>query len=184
MSNVFLSKDGVQVVVREGSHVIDHGMLDLFARGVARINIAGEKFVIAGVDFNEVVGHNHLVRDEEGVGFFFATRGDRAGCSKMANTEPVPCSSVVIILAWDEEEQEYYGITCYVGFLAPREPWDPTIQDDPRLLQESRDFWRDHSLVPDGPITLWDTRDFLSREFVVDPITPPGWEWLIPDMWD
>lgn len=36
--------------------------------------------------------------------------------------------------------------TCYGGPPAPREPGDPSLQDDPAALAESQAFWAQHAL--------------------------------------
>lgn len=96
-----------------------------------------------------VVG-NPPVREDQ---VTYCQRGDRAGKSRVVNDDsllvPTFSDKMTVIVGPDESVGSGNVVlyTVYGGPLAPREPWDPTIQDDPALLAESKAFWAEHALV-------------------------------------
>lgn len=52
-----------------------------------------------------------------------------------------------ITIIGTRDADDFTIFTAYGGRLAPREPNDPSIQDDPALLKESQRFWADHALA-------------------------------------
>lgn len=167
------TKDGYRVVVEEGSHVADHKAFDLLWRAVPLITAKGETVVARNVDTGEYIGKDHCTYvspwvNTPAIKFYFAKRGNREGYSRMVEgMNPIPTRHVSVVLVWNEKGDCYNAITCYAGLLAPREPWDPTLQDDPAALTESKAFWAAHAIIHDNSTTL--TR--------FNPV-PAGWEYL------
>lgn len=79
-------------------------------------------------------------------------RGTREWESRMCDRPPVLTDQVTIIVgpyANVDDGPGYEEIilfTAYPGPLAPREPGDPSIQDDEGLILKSQDFWAHHAL--------------------------------------
>jgi len=72
-------------------------------------------------------------------------RGNRAGPSRMTHLPPLEASEIVAIGIKRGEELELftaYGTTC--GVVAPREPWDPSLDEEGRKVSQA--FWAVHAL--------------------------------------
>jgi len=72
-------------------------------------------------------------------------RGNRAGASRMTTLPPLEASEIVAIGIKRGRELELftaYGTTC--GVVAPREPWDPSLDDGGQKISEA--FWAVHAL--------------------------------------
>ena len=150
------SADKIPVVIGEGSHVLDHNTLVLFEEALGQVRLEGEAFFLRAVDMGRVIGTNACVRVEgHDSRVYYARRGGRAGASRMVRgISPTPCTTLVLCLGWDPDAGHHVAYTAYVGEVAPREPWDPSLQEDPAGLAESRKFWAAHALVDDGSTEL------------------------------
>ncbi len=92
----------------------------------------------------------------------YRRRGDRKIASRLIRRPLRPTNRVVVIACrrvrdrqmpeidaerGPEPEPELILATVYGGPLAPREPWDESIQEVEPLLADSHAFWRDHALA-------------------------------------
>ncbi len=85
----------------------------------------------------------------------WASRVLRPSLARLARSSRLETSRIVTVVCLDpamvgrpELRDCLVLATMYGGPLAPREPGDPSIQDDPGALSESFRFWRDHALSP------------------------------------
>lgn len=74
----------------------------------------------------------------------YRVRGDRPNPSRMVD-RPFRQSAYLTVIGVRDGD-DLHIITAYGGKLAPREPLDATIQDNPASLKESQDFWAVHAL--------------------------------------
>ena len=56
-------------------------------------------------------------------------------------------TDLVSILANPVEKDSYELVTAWFGAMAPKEPWDPDLADDPSAYEESINFWSSYALV-------------------------------------
>lgn len=70
-------------------------------------------------------------------------RGERPGPSRLCGRPPKP-TRLVTIVAGPDGEEPCVLYTAYGGPQAPREPWDPGLDDEGRVEAES--FWSRHAL--------------------------------------
>lgn len=74
----------------------------------------------------------------------YEVRGDRAGKSRISvNHLPKPSRRLTAIMGMHEGECILF--TAYGGPAAPREPWDPSLDEEGR--EESKAFWLSHALA-------------------------------------
>lgn len=139
------------MIITPQSH-LDHGLgekviVEILSRFASR-----DAFFIETFELPEGLGtvpcglHGPLtgdapVSDEECV---LEARPGRDGPSRLCGRAPKQTRLVTVIGGPSGEACILY--TAYGGPLAPREPWDPSIQNEPRLLAESTAFWREHAL--------------------------------------
>jgi hypothetical protein len=69
--------------------------------------------------------------------------GKPVGETRMVNREPVQVSEVTVI-GGPHGDEPCILFTMYAGPCAPREPWDPSMNEEER--QESKAFWAVHAL--------------------------------------
>ena len=98
-----------------------------------------------------------------------ATRGGRAGESRMVRGHLRQTRTLTVIAGPDGKGNSCVLYTAHGGPAAPREPWDPGVQNDPAALAASVEFWAVHALS-DG--TTEPPREFCGRA---------GGEKLVPD---
>ena len=79
---------------------------------------------------------------------FFAQRTERKKPSRIVIGDLGEETSKVSILAFPDRSGsgDYILITTWIGFLAPKEPWDNNIKSE-KEFQESLDFWLTHALI-------------------------------------
>lgn len=84
------------------------------------------------------------IREDEVV---YTQRADRPGKSRMI-MRPARSSQTVVVIGGPKNGESCVLYTAYGSpVIAPREPFDPGIQDDPALMAESREFWAQHALA-------------------------------------
>jgi len=72
-------------------------------------------------------------------------RGNRAGASRMTTLPPLEASEIVAIgIKKGEELQLFTAYGTTNSIVAPREPWDPTLDEEGRKASEA--FWAVHAL--------------------------------------
>lgn len=78
---------------------------------------------------------------------FYRARDDRKWDSRMTRMPQRKVRVMTIIAGPDEGHPGHLVLyTAYGGPLAPREPGDPSIQDDPVEVEKSKAFWAEHAL--------------------------------------
>jgi hypothetical protein len=73
----------------------------------------------------------------------YITRGDRPGPSRMCD-RPARMVRTMTVIGGPDASGATILYTAYGGPAAPREPWDPGLDDAGR--EESRRFWSEHAL--------------------------------------
>jgi len=76
-----------------------------------------------------------------------ARRGERAGDSRLCRRAPRP-TRLVTVIAGPDGGEPCVLYTAFGGPSAPREPWDPGLDDAGRA--ESEGFWAAHALSEDA----------------------------------
>ena len=74
---------------------------------------------------------------------YYSVRGDRSHPSKMINEVGRKATHLVIIGMGGQSIFTAYGTEN--GVVAPREPWDPSLDEEAR--KESEAFWAEHALA-------------------------------------
>ncbi len=81
----------------------------------------------------------------------FARRLNRLKPSRVAVDAIGPEIGHVVLIAKPTERTGVYDlVTAYVGSLAPKEPWDPTLSPEEKV--KSVRFWNEHALVYDPAV--------------------------------
>jgi hypothetical protein len=75
-------------------------------------------------------------------------RGVRPGASRMIEKDPRPSRKLTVIMGPKDGQTILY--TAHGGPLAPREPFDPSLDDKGR--EESIAFWAQHALADGEPV--------------------------------
>ncbi|MBU1203422.1 hypothetical protein KKH39_05260 [Patescibacteria group bacterium] len=103
-----------------------------------------------------IIGTNNCVKTPPINGLMnatFAIRSGRNVASRVVVGVKKPKCDIVSIMAY-KCQGKWHLVTAYIGPLAPREPHDPSLRNDPRALAESMNFWCCHALVYDN---TWST---------------------------
>ncbi len=145
------TKDGAAVYDRIDSHFHSEGGMtpELLASALERIDTEDRGFLLEQVEFDHEIGTQTCVDIGPDDDVVMVYRKGRSGRTPMVkNREAAPCSSIVAILAKDRDYDDgcYVLVTGYTGALAPREPWDPGIEDEEER-QRCDDFWSSHALL-------------------------------------
>lgn len=112
------------------------------------------QFFIGNVSLGYIVGKDRCVVTDRlfelPLPVKMATRKGRSGKTPVLfeedGFEPVNTSLVTVGVCKDDDGLATL-FTAFYGQLAPKEPWDKSIQDNPEALAESRTFWGNHALV-------------------------------------
>ena len=117
------------------------------------------------VDLGKTVGRSSLletVQIEANTPCWFAKRRERLGPSRVITDINPAETSVISIIANAITSDRYELVSAWYGEMAPKEPWDPILADDPPAFKESINFWCSHALVHDSEVmdepfeTTWD----------------------------
>ena len=145
----FVTKNHVEVSLYSefAAHMAAH--LDVkmedIAEAVSKVEYNGA-FFMAPIDLGHVVGVNHLIRRPADEMVQMLRRKGRAGKTPCVFHQVAPATSKLVVgIAHDEGKDVVF--TAFYGELSPREPWDDSIQNNPELLKESKDFWATHALI-------------------------------------
>ena len=112
---------------------------------VSRIDYNGA-FFMAPIDLGHVVGVNHLICRPTDEKVQMLHRKGRAGVTPCVFHQVAPATTKIVVgIAHDDGKDVVF--TAFYGELSPREPWDESIQSNPELLKESKDFWAAHALI-------------------------------------
>ena len=104
------------------------------------------------ISLERVVGQSSLIETQK-IGLsetaWFAIRKNRMKASRIVPDVASVDTEIVSIVANPVEKNSYELVTAWFGAMAPKEPWDPDLTDDPSAYEESINFWCSHALVHD-----------------------------------
>lgn len=104
------------------------------------------------VCMGRIVGKNSCIKTKPINGLMNATFAIRSGrniASRVVVGVEKPDCDIMSILAFMRDDK-WFLITAYVGPLAPREPHDASLRNNPKAFEEAMDFWCCHALVHDN----------------------------------
>ena len=108
------------------------------------------------IEFNEIIGYNHLIEVSDKDKFYEKRRGSRPYKSRFVrNRKPIPTNKLAVI--WTKDSKRFKVITAYFTNSSVECPDEPgnvirkyksgskkvTLQ----TIQESLDFWSKHAFV-------------------------------------
>jgi hypothetical protein len=131
------------VAVTQRSHIHEGVTPPLLREALSHIRSFREPFIAQSLDLGRTVGYNHCVLTNESDEIRYARRPKRKHYSRFVlNREPVPCSSLVVVLQKSRYRRARYElVSSYIGDLVRL----PGVQ--------STEFWMQHALVlGDTPI--------------------------------
>ena len=102
------------------------------------------------IDSKKIIGKSSLIKTESitnNSDTYFSKRKGREGPSRVALDQDFQGTSIISIVAEPLDEKQYNLISAWYGPIAPREPWDNTLLNDQKRLDESLSFWCCHALV-------------------------------------
>ena len=102
------------------------------------------------ISLERVVGQSSLINTKK-IGLselaWFAVRKNRMKASRVVPGAAPVDTDLVSIVANSIKNNSYELVTAWFGAMAPKEPWDPDLADDPAAYEESIHFWCSHGLV-------------------------------------
>lgn len=153
------TKDGFNVYEYGESHFHDESGLNynILEKAIETINAQGKEAIKEQVNFDGVLGLNMCVEVDENDDVVMVFRKGRLGETPMVkNRNPKECSSIIVIAQKEaESSDDYQLLTSYVGELAEKEPWDPTIKDEDER-KKCKNFWASHALIYNDDLIDWD----------------------------
>ncbi len=147
---------GGSIYLTEGvrEHLEAHpGILDLIPEIASRVTLPTDGSRLASqISLGRVVGQSSLINTKK-IGLsetaWFAVRKNRMKASRVVPDAGPADTDLVSIVANPIEKNSYELVTAWFGTMAPKEPWDPNLADDPAAYEESINFWCRHALVHD-----------------------------------
>jgi len=147
---------GGSIYLTEGvrEHLKAHpGIIDLIPEIASRVTLPTDSSRLARqVSLGRVVGQSSLLNTKK-IGLsetaWFAVRKNRMKASRVGPDAGPADTDLVSIVANPVEKKSYELVTAWFGAMAPKEPWDPDLADDPSAYDESINFWCRHALVYD-----------------------------------
>ena len=147
---------GGSIILTEGvrEHLEAHpGILDLIPEIASKVIIPTDGSRLASkISLGRVVGQSSLIYTKK-IGLsetaWFAVRKNRMKASRVVPDASPVDTDLVSIVANPVEKDSYELVTAWFGAMAPKEPWDPDLMDDPSAYEESINFWCRHALVHD-----------------------------------
>lgn len=136
--------------IHKDSH-LDHGLTVEHQEWLTKRFEERDGFFIETVDLPDGLGpllrglHGPLCGDDPvpETEVFYATRGSRAGESRMCRRAPRETRRMTVI-AGPHDGHSCILFTAFGGEVAPREPWEPGLNDSAKA--ESVSFWAVHAL--------------------------------------
>ena len=147
---------GGSIILTEGvrEHLGAHpGILDLIPEIASKVSLPTDGSRLAcQISLGRVVGQSSLINIKK-IGLsetaWFAVRKNRMKASRVVPDAGPADTDLVSIVANPVEKKSYELVTAWFGAMAPKEPWDPDLADDPSAYDESINFWCRHALVHD-----------------------------------
>jgi len=154
--NIYKTWCGGSIILTEGvsNHLEAHsGILDLISEIASRVILPTNGSRLASqISLGRVVGQSSLINTKK-IGLsetaWFAVRKNRMKASRVVPDAGPADTDLVSIVANPIEKDSYELVTAWFGAMAPKEPWDPDLADDPSAYEESINFWCSHALVHD-----------------------------------
>ncbi|SVC52670.1 uncharacterized protein METZ01_LOCUS305524 [marine metagenome] len=147
---------GGSIILTEGvrEHLEAHpGILDLIPEIASKVSLPTDGSRLAcQTSLGRAVGQSSLINTKK-IGLsemaWFAVRKNRMKASRVVPDAGPVDTDLVSIVANPVEKDSYELVTAWFGAMAPKEPWDPDLTDDPSAYEESINFWCRHALVHD-----------------------------------
>jgi hypothetical protein len=135
------TSDGTPVHNRPNSHL--HLTTNLLQEALSHVTPNGAPFHRQLVDLGRIIGSTECVPTTDSDKIIFASRPGRSGLTRFVlNRDPLPCSSVVVVLKKREDGfNGYIVVTAFIGKLPEPEPWDRFA------TPAARQFWLTHALI-------------------------------------
>lgn len=161
----------INVSPRVKNHLQAHPQVfDLLRKAVELISLPTSMQKYEGeIDFGRVIGRSGVTRTPL-LGFAdytcFAVRKNRTMPSRVAPLGQVgeETTKMVVLARPTAVEKQYDLITAWIGTVAKKEPWDPSITSSDEFSDCLR-FWSSHALVYDPdvmtPVVLSSWADVL-----------------------
>ena len=154
--NIYKTNCGGNIIITEKvkSHLEAHpGIIDLIPEIASRITLPTDGCRLASqISLGRIVGQSSLINTKK-IGLsetaWFAVRKNRMKASRIVPDAGPADTDLVSIVANPVEKNSYELVTAWFGAMAPKEPWDPDLADDPAAYEESINFWCSHALVHD-----------------------------------
>ena len=129
------------------------GILDLIPEIASNVALPTDGCrLVSQISLGRVVGQSSLINTKK-IGLsetaWFAIRKNRMKASRVVPDASPVDTDMVSIVANPVEKNSYELVTAWFGAMAPKEPWDPDLMDDPSAYEESINFWCRHALVHD-----------------------------------
>ena len=155
-STSYKTRCGGSIVLTEGvsEHLEAHlGILDIIPEIASRVTLPTDGSRLScQISLGRVVGQSSLIKTQK-IGLsetaWFAIRKNRIKASRVVPDASPVDTDLVSIVANPVEKDSYELVTAWFGAMAPKEPWDPDLTDDPSAYEESINFWCSHALVHD-----------------------------------
>ena len=147
---------GGSIILTEGvsDHLEAHpGILDLIPEIASRVTLPTDSSRLdCQISLGRVVGQSSLINIKK-IGLsemtWFAIRKNRMKASRVVPDASPVDTDLASIVASPVGKDSYELVTAWFGPMAPKEPWDPDLADDPSAYEESINFWCRHALVYD-----------------------------------
>ena len=147
------------IILTEGvrEHLEAHpGILDLIPEIASKVALPTDGCrLVSQISLGRVVGQSSLINTKK-IGLsetaWFAVRKNRMKASRVVPDAGPADTDLVSIIANPIEKKSYELVTAWFGVMAPKEPWDPDLVDDPVAYEESIYFWCGHALVHDPEV--------------------------------
>ena len=150
---------GGTVVISDDTqrHLEAHpGIIDLLTEAIIKIKLPTmPQQLQLQVDLGRIVGKSSLLETPQITATtpcWFAKRQGRLGPSRVIPDIGPAETSVISIIANAITSDRYELVSAWYGGMAPKEPWDPDLADDPLAYEESINFWCSHALVYDPDV--------------------------------
>ena len=158
---------------RDGSNIYEYGEshfheesgldYDILEKAIGVIDSKGRETIKEQVNFDRPLGLNMCVDVGEDDKIVMVYRKGRLGKTPMVRGRtPKECNSVIVIAKKKNEmsNSDYQLLTAYVGELAEKEPWDPTIEDESER-KRCEEFWNSHALIYNADLIDWSRTEIL-----------------------
>ena len=157
--NIYKTNCGGNIIIIEKvkSHLEAHpGILGLIPEIVSRVTLPTDGSRLASqISLGRVVGQTSLINTRK-IGLsetaWFAVRKNRMKASRVVPNAAPADTDLVSIIANPIGKKSYELVTAWFGAMAPKEPWDPDLADDPSAYKESINFWCKHALIHNAEI--------------------------------